>query len=67
MRGDGGGIEMRGKGSVEESMSVCEKVLVFTVYTRTLVLCPHTHYTCTMIPFELYSLRRASEKWLLNF
>ena len=22
------------------------------------------HYTCTMIPFELYSLRRISEKWL---
>ena len=37
MRGDGGGMEMRGKGSVEESMSVREKVLVFTVYTRTLV------------------------------
>jgi len=23
-------------------------------------------HTCTMIPFELYSLRRASEKWLSN-
>ena len=31
---------------------------VFTVSTQ--------HYTCTMIPFELYSLRRASEKWVSN-
>ena len=23
-------------------------------------------HTCTMIPFELYSLRRTSEKWLSN-
>ena len=37
MRGDGGG--MRGKESVEESMSVCEKVLVFKIFTMS----THTH------------------------
>ena len=33
MGGDGGGIEMRGKRSVEESMSVCEEILVFRIFT----------------------------------
>ena len=48
---------------IEESMSVGEKIPMF----KFLYLCPHTHtHTCTMIPFELYSLRKASEKWLSN-
>jgi len=28
--------------------------------------CTVSTHTCTMIPFEPYSLRRASEKWELN-
>ena len=28
--------------------------------------CTVSTHTCTMIPFELYSLRRASEKWDIN-
>ena len=39
MRGDGGGIKMRGKESVKESMSVCEKMLVFKIFTMS----THTH------------------------
>ena len=41
---------------------------VFPIKFR-FIICSHTHthtHTCTMIPFELYSFRKASEKWLSN-
>ena len=47
-----GGRGERGGGGTGMNMSVGLKILMFTMATP----------TCTMIPFELYSLRRAAEK-----
>ena len=52
--------QWRAGGEVKRSMEGSIDNIQYKRFTAS------TH-TCTMIPFELYSLRRASEKWDSNF